>query len=190
MGIIEEILDLAKQCLNEHFVIKCGIFLLSSVTERNLCWSYRLSILYDLKAVRDLCELNIGANVPQMFTSDDFLECDHETLLRVLEIDALKCKEIDVFEGCIKWARAACQRKNLDVGKLEHLRVELGDAMAKIRFRSMDLRQFIILHKTYEGLFTPDEFIEITYIIGELPNFTSQKFSQKHRLNWRVHSFE
>lgn len=178
---IEEILHIAKQCLVEHVVTKCGIFLIDVMTDDNLLWIYRVSIFYDVKPVRDLCEINIRIE-PNIFDSKEFLECDHEMLLHILNIKDLKFKEMDVLQGCISWAKAACRRKNLDAENMKNVRNELGDAIFLIQFWTLTLREFVRIYKTHVELLTSDEFIEITCIMGSLPEFASEKFKENNRM--------
>lgn len=178
---IENVLDLAKQSLVEEFVSDCTKFLLKAVTRKNLCWSYRLAILHNIQLLRCLCEDQISTNASEVFATEDFLQCDREVLLNILKLDTLKCKETEVFNACISWARVACKQKNVDHGKAENLRTELGDAISHIRFSSMTVKEFVVLHKKHKGFFTSDESNEIFYIIGELEDFKPKNFNQKPR---------
>lgn len=180
IDIIEEVLNLAKQSLINHFVTKCGMFLIDAMNNcnRKICWIYRLALLYEIKAVEDLCEHRIRANLPQMFKTDDFLECDHNVLIHILDIKPLDCTEVDIFEGCIAWARTECQRKDIDDS---NLRTVLGPAIDHIRFRSMDINQFVELDKKYEGFFSAEEFREITKVIVDVNHFISHNFNQTTR---------
>lgn len=58
------------------------------------------------------------------------------------------------------------------------LRETLGDVVYQIRFSSMKFEEFVDLIKRHEGFFTPDESIEIFYIIGKLEGFEPQKFNK------------
>lgn len=178
---IEEILNLAKQCLVIQFDLKCEIFLKDSMTEGNVCWTYQLAVSYDLKTVKNACEDMIGENVPKIFTSNDFLDIDLDILLRILDIEFLKCSEFQVLDGCIKWAGAKCDQKGLNGERGENLRAELGNAVSKIRFRSMNLQDFVKFHKTHAGFFSAEEFVEIISIISGIEEITSQNFNDTVR---------
>lgn len=180
---IEEILDLSKQSLVDDFIETCESFLMKTVAElNNVCWCYRLAILYDNKQLRNHCEELISENTTNVLTSSDFIECDREVLLNILKMDTINCKETEIFNACIKWARAACKHKNLDDTDVKNLRTVLGDVVYQIRFASMSMEEFTTLHKSHEGFFSSDESIEIFYIIGKLQEFNSQKFNQNQRI--------
>lgn len=179
---VEGILNQAKQCLINVLVFECALFLMRSLNDTNLLWSYRLSLLYDLKELQEVCEQKIRKNIPKIFATSDFLECDHHVLVQILCIEPfIDCKESDLFEGCISWARAACRRKNLNEKNPKNLRSQLNTALDCIHFGSFSIHKFVELNELYKGFFTPDEFIEITKIIGDLKNFRSTNFNQRIR---------
>lgn len=175
---IEAVLNLAKQSLVDDFVGECIRFLVDSMTVENLCWCYRLAIVHDLKQLNDLCESKIDS---KLFASDDFINCEHDLLMRILKLDLIYCKETVIFEACIAWARAACEQKNIVADNMRNLRTELGEGLGEVRFRSMSIEEFATLHRTYEGFFTGDESVEIMYMIGKVEGFISERFNQKPR---------
>lgn len=142
---IEGVLNLAKQSLVEDFVDECVVFLTREV--ENACLVYRLSLVHNIKELETLSLCYISENAMKVFKTDDFLvNCNRDMILQILKLDALNCKECDVFDACISWAKAACNRKLVDPEKVENLRVELGDVINEIRFRSMTLQDFVHLH--------------------------------------------
>lgn len=178
---ITEILNLAKQCLVERFVDRCSSFLKESICASNLCWIYRLAILYELKSVRTACEANIRASIPRMFKTIDFLRCQQNVLIQILKIEPVSCDEWEILKGCIAWAQGECVRKGLDNGNPANLRAVLGPAIDQIRFNSFSINQFAKFNVTYKGFFTLEEFQEITNIIANLKDFKSKKFNQRSR---------
>lgn len=178
---ITEILNLAKLCLVDRFVDKCSSFLKESINSNNLCWVYRLAILYDLKFVRTSCEANIRSSIPRMFKTNDFLRCGQNVLIQILKIEPINCDEWEILKGCTAWAQAECQRKGLDINKPANLRTVLGPAIDQIRFSSLNINQFAKFNASYKGFFTLEEFQEITNIIANLKDFKSKKFNQRSR---------
>lgn len=165
---VEGILNQAKQCLINILVYECELFLMRSLNDIKLIWSYRLSILYDLEKLQQVCEQKIANNIPTIFATNDFLQCDEHVLIHILNIgEFIDCKETDIFEGCISWARAACRRKNISDKNLKNVRAQLNTALDYIYFGSFNIYKFVEINETYKGFFTPDEFIEITKIIGD-----------------------
>lgn len=183
---IESILNQAKQCLINIFVYECESFLMECITQKrkSALWGYRLSLLYELETLQSFCEQEIRNYVPMIFATTDFLECDLNILVNILSLERfVDCKESDIFDACISWARAACRRKNIDDKNPTNLRAQLGSALKCICFGSFNIYKFVEMNEAYKGFFTPDEFIEITNIIGELKNFRSVNFNQRIRMH-------
>lgn len=178
---ITEILNLAKQCLVDRFVDKCGIFLKESLNKNNVCWIYRLAILYEIKSVRTACEANIRSLIPKMFKNVDFLRCDQNVLVEILKIEPINCDEWKLLKGCIAWAEAACVRNHLNSNSPANLRTVLGSAMGQIRFNALNIQQFTKFNAMYRGFFSLEEFQEITNIIANLKDFNSKTFNQRSR---------
>lgn len=175
------VISLAQQSLVNEFLIVCINFLKEIVAIDNLCKIYRLAVLYDVKDLQTICESKIRANIAAVIASDDFVNCDRDCLISILQMDSLECREIEVLNACIAWAKAACERKHIDSNQMENLRAELGAAISEIRFCSMTIEEFVVLHKKCDGFFTLEESNEIMLIIGKLPDFKSEKFNQRPR---------
>ncbi|XP_055303218.1 BTB/POZ domain-containing protein 3-like [Sitodiplosis mosellana] len=178
---IEGVLNLAKQSLVDAFVTECIDFLMEVVNVDNLCWAYRLAISYDIKKLKDHCEPQISANTKKVFASEDFINCDHDLLIHILKLDTMDCKETEVFDACIAWAKSIVRQEDMDSGDMEHLHATLFDAITHIRFSSMTAEEFAEIHSKYKGFFTADESCEIFYMIGKLKGYKSQRFNQTPR---------
>ncbi|XP_031637562.1 BTB/POZ domain-containing protein 6-like [Contarinia nasturtii] len=175
---IADVLNLAKQSLVDEFVEKSINYLNELILNMgNVCKVYGLAILHDLKNLKEKCEQLILDNAKKLFVTTGFIECDYSVLTSILKMNALRCKEIDVFNACIDWAHAACKRINIDAENTKNLRTILKDAIYLIRFSSMTYNEFDAISRDYHGFFTPDESIEISYIVNK-QNFKSQKFNQ------------
>lgn len=158
---IENVLDLAKQSLVDELVTECIDFLLDAIGLDKLLWGYRLAIRYEIESVKKFCLKHIKANIKAVFTTTDFLGCDHDMLCHILSLKLLKCNEHDLFNGCISWALEKCENDGIDGTNTANLRMALGDALFRIRFRSMAAQEFAIIGKDYAGLLSAQESIEI-----------------------------
>lgn len=178
---IENVFDLVQQSLVDDFSNECINFLKDIVSVDSLCVIYRLASIFGIEELLDICEPQISANAQKIFVSNDFINCESDLLITILQMDSLRCREIEVFDACISWAKAACERKNIDPDQMSNLRSVLGAAIFEIRFCSMKIEEFVILHRKYHGFFSPDESDEIIFMIGKLADFKSQQFNQKPR---------
>lgn len=178
---IEDVINLAQQSLVDDFTNECIDFLKEIVANENVCTVYRLALLFDIKDLIHICEHHISGNVQELFGEEDFINSDRDILMKIVKKDSLSCREFEVFDACIQWARAACEQKNIDAGKMVNLRAELSEVIGEIRFCSMKIEEFAVLHRKYKGFFTTDESDEIIYMIGKLEDFKSEKFNQRPR---------
>lgn len=178
---IEIVLNLAKESLVDAFVTICIKFLMKVVKLDNFFWTYQLAIAHDIEKLKKQCEEKIRTKARKIFKSNGFVDCDRNLLIQILKLNSLQCKETEIFDACIAWAKAACQRDGIDSENMENLHDMLSDVMAQIRFCSMTVEEFAAIHSKYNGFFTVDETKEIFYMIGKVPNFTSERFNQMAR---------
>lgn len=175
------VLDLSVQSFADDFVADCVEFLKQKLVTENFWYVYHLAIFYDIKELINCCEQSINKNPEELFAANEFLQCDRVVLLHILKSDSLHCKEVDIFDACIAWARSVCQQKAIDAKQPENLRAELGDAIYQVRFGSMTTMDFIASYEPIRGFFSPDEFYDVMCIIGSLKGFKSDKFNQTPR---------
>ncbi|XP_055303186.1 BTB/POZ domain-containing protein 3-like [Sitodiplosis mosellana] len=178
---IEGVLNLAKQSLVDAFVTECIDFLMEVVNVDNLCWAYGLAILYDIKKLKDHCEPQISADTKKVFASEDFINCDHDLLIHILKLDTMDCKETEVFDACIAWAKSKCRQEDMDSEDIGNLRAKLIMAIKHIRFRSITAEEFDEIHSKYGGFFTAEESKEIYQIIRGVKNIKTRRFNRTSR---------
>ncbi|KAG4073421.1 hypothetical protein HA402_000645 [Bradysia odoriphaga] len=184
---VAEILNLAKESLFDRLSTECESLICKLMNAKNVCKFYELALLLDLKDVKNICELKIGEEyVPSLFMGDDFLSIDLDTLLSILDIDILNCTEVEVFEGCIRWAAALRSLDGLCDVKGKDLRAELDGALSKIRFKSMALNDFVNLYEKYQGFFSAEEYVKITQtIMGHSTHSNINQSLRKTRIKFR-----
>lgn len=181
---IESVLDLVKQSLVEEFENTCMDFIIKKLIPNNFCEAFRLSLKYNLKKLNEKCVEKIMRATKVIITADDFLKCNQNLLKQILKINKFNCSELEVFNACIVWAREKCTQNGFDDCNVRNLREVLGDAIYQIRFTSFYVGEFATIHKSLSGFFTPDEAIEIIYLIGHLPNFKPKMFNKMRRLEF------
>lgn len=178
---IGAVMELAEKSHALNFVKECLYFIVQNVKIGNLCSTYQLAISFDIQGLKDLCEREIANNTMELFGTDNFIHCDQATLEHILKLETLNCQEIEIFDVCILWARAACDKKAIDGAKPKNLRDMLGNAIYQIRFGSMTLDEFVERYRKIEGFFEVAEYLEITYMIANLNDFIPQFFNQTPR---------
>lgn len=178
---IDGVLNLAKQSLVIELVDECTKFLINTVDLDRVITYLQLALVHNLKLLQDKCDDLISTNTKEVFKATDFLSCERETLRYILSLDTLICKETEVFEASMEWARSECERQNIDGTKAENIRSVLGDVFFMIRFGVMSTEEFGTIHKLHPGLFTMDESFELFYVTGKVKDAETNSFSKTKR---------
>ncbi|KAH7731874.1 BTB/POZ domain-containing protein 3-like protein [Aphelenchoides avenae] len=106
------------------------------------CLSMCQSLSVYSSSVLDACWKYVDRNGEVILRSKEFLDINHATMMRIIERDTLVVKENTVYRTAVKWARAQLDKKAKECTD-EAVRVELGDALYKIRFhRGMTAEDF------------------------------------------------
>lgn len=175
---VAEVMNLCKKYELDDCFHVCTEFFESSVTLDNICWGLELAILFEQKKLKKFCVQKIKENPKEIFQSNSFLICQPNLLRHILQIDSLKCD--DVFDGCMAWAKASCIQKGLDENDMQMVRAELGNLFYGIPFDKFTHENFHDRYRSYEGLFSPNEFVDITMKITN-KHFQSTKFNRNFR---------
>lgn len=64
------------------------------------------------------------------------------------------------------WAKAECVRKKCDETNVRNLRLQLGPLFNEIHFGAMAMKDFQSRYQLYDGLFSLEEYRDITMMIG------------------------
>lgn len=164
---IEDVLNLAKQSLVDDLITECINFLCDAVGLDKLLWFYRLAMQYEIESLENVCSTYITGNVLAVFKTSDFLSCENDMLCHILTLSSsLNCDFIDLFDGCILWARAKCQQNEIDASNTANLRAILGVAFHEIPFSSMSPQEFSIICNNYSGLLSAQESMDILMAIA------------------------
>lgn len=188
---IETVVCLTHKYDTPHFLNICSDFLRCRLTNENMLWGYRLSIKLNIASLRNYCNKRIALK-PTCFIKDDSLSnCDRDVLRHILRTNTLECRERDLFDACIEWAKSNCKRKTLDENDAANLKGELGECFYMIRFGSMTLKEItgIMSDDLCKDLFSRDEMTQIFRIKSE-DNFVSSIFECKERIKISSKFFE
>lgn len=163
---MEDVINLAKQSMVDAIVAECVDFMIHAIGINKLLWCNKLATIYELTPLNEYCTELIGKHIKTLFQLEEFLQCDRSVLCEILQIDSLDCAEMDVFEACIAWAQEKCERRGIGAGNITDFRAMLGEALYKIRFCSMNIKEFAAITINYAGLLTAAEMIEVFQAIG------------------------
>lgn len=98
-------------------------------------------------------------------------------MANLLKCDTLICEEKGIFDACIAWGKAACERKGENPLVPENIRAQLKDTIYQIRFNSMTKEEAADCIFSFRRLFTNEELEEIISMIGRKTEFQSKKFN-------------
>lgn len=97
-----------------------------------------------------------------MFKTKGFLDCDRRVLSHIVNLDSLSCSEIDMFEACMNWVKAASKQSDVnDKTMMAHL----GSSFYDIRFGSMTADELNGIYSSYPNLFTTEIRTKIATMI-------------------------
>lgn len=77
----------------------------SELTLDNVCIGLDLTLQYNLNELKDRCFAKISEDRNKILETDGFLRCSQNSLKTILAMDEFDCKEIKIFEACLKCAK-------------------------------------------------------------------------------------
>lgn len=185
MENIESVCRLADRYVMADCLNVCAKFLERNLTDENIIWAYQLSITTNNKQLKQFCE-----KVIQVFLEDDFksiclvdlIDCNRDVVRSFLQMNYLPCRELDLFNVSIAWAKTYCQRNGLDENNLNNVRNQLGDCLHFIRFGAMSTDEIdaILSNQQNEMLFTSNELKDLL-CIKNVQHFESKIFNHTPR---------
>lgn len=134
----------------------CEAPIKKTLASSNICSGYAQALLLDMEAVINFCEKKIKQKAYEILDSVDFLKCDQKILGKIIPLVAPKCSASVIVDACMDWAKAKCERDNLE-DTPENLKAQLKDLIDLIPFDELDSKQFTRHTKTYKRFFVEDE---------------------------------
>lgn len=181
MKSIIDVMNLGQKYDIDECTVACSRFLEYNLTDDNVCFIYKLAILFDDNELKTICEMNISINTKKVFKSMKFLKCERNVLKNILTLDRLHCLETDVFNACIAWIKMVSKQHTLNKQTIHDY---LGDAFYNIRFGSMQMNEFIKILVSNRDLFSIAEQNDIIQLISSQA-YKSQYFNTKRRqITW------
>lgn len=160
---VAEVIHLANKYDMFECINTCTDFIRNNSTFENICCTYELAIQLNNQELKCFCETMITRSPLDFFQSSSFLHCDRNVLRHILQLDILQCKEINIFNACITWAKFACKRNNIDENIGKNLRIQLDDCFLLIRFNEMALEDFTKIISKHRDIFSLNELVYIEH---------------------------
>ncbi|XP_055304166.1 kelch-like ECH-associated protein 1B [Sitodiplosis mosellana] len=172
----EHIFEVANLC--KKYEVNDGLELCKSpmemsLTINNMCSGYSVALLLEMKSTVEFCKREITQKATEILKSANFLECDHKLFENIIQLSSSKCSAMVVVDACMAWAKAECDRENLEHTSA-NLKAQLKDTIDCIPFAELNSEEFAWHTKTYERFFDEDELEAIIlkkakkYEVGEM----------------------
>ncbi len=120
---------------------ECSLFLNEKLDANNVFGILEHSIYFKDQWLIDKCLMLITNEGSVALKSKPFSKLSSEAISRVLSMNKINTKEVDIFKAIIVWAEAECERKGL-AANATNLRQVIGPNLFKIRFPTMSVEEF------------------------------------------------
>ncbi|VDM39858.1 unnamed protein product, partial [Toxocara canis] len=116
-------------------------FLEANLNADNVCLLLSQVTLFEEEELIKRCWELVDANAECVLRSEGFLDVDFSLFEHIISRETLIIRERTVFEAAVKWAKAECARRQLELSA-KNIRSALGDALYHIRFPAMTIGEF------------------------------------------------
>ena len=151
------VLYLAKKYIVPPLAQKCIEFLEAHLTPENVFKVLNQALQLDEEKLVNKCWNLVDLQADDVVASATFADITQSTLEELLKRESLKVKEVDLFEGVLKWSEAECSRKGIETNA-NNKRVVMGNAIYQIRFASMTAQEFSLI-TSKSDILKPEEAI-------------------------------
>lgn len=140
-GNVGNLLKLSTMYLISILTEKCKQFLEENVDKKNVLKFLDLSSIYELPVLESKCLKIIEQGSSNIIYGLDFIKITRSSLEKIIELESLPCKEIQLFHAIDEWAEIKCDMQNLEITS-DNKRAVLGDIILKICYGEMSLNEF------------------------------------------------
>jgi hypothetical protein len=159
--IVFDVLKTARKYRIPQLEERCTCFTETVITVPTVCDILKNSLKLKDESLTYACTDFITDNTAAVLSDNSFLAADSCVVEKITELNVLGVPELELFQKCVKWARAKKANSEL-VGK--DLREALGKSLDNIRFPVMKMDDFSQYVQETKVLIC-DENVEIfTYI--------------------------
>ena len=133
-------------------------------------------------ALIEKCMKVFSENTKICIKSEKFNLASKEALSALLDVDAIECRELDLFKAVQLWTETECKRLDIEP-TVQNKRKALGDVIYKLRLSTMNLWEFS-KYVAQSGLLNHEDLANL-YIMLTVPSTEREgmesNFSEVHR---------
>ena len=138
---VVHILYASKKYIITNLSKRCTQFLEEHMTTEDLPQLLDQSLLFDETELKNKVLAKVKDDASAVLASDEFLNLSTKALEEVLSLELKITRELEVYQGVLKWAKAKCdQLKRSPEGT--NLREVMGNSLFLIRFPTMTTKEF------------------------------------------------
>lgn len=170
---IDAIFYMAHKYDVDDLLTSCVEFAIKRLSAENVIDFYDMAVRFSQEHLQVKCSAFITTNTASVLSSAAFISCDRATLVEILKIPKMSCKEHIVLDACIDWAKFQCQLKKIDGLCSGSLRAELNECFDLIRFKEMERDEFRKRYELLKVIFTKQEMNEMCVYFMEIDSWTT-----------------
>lgn len=148
-----EVIGLAKYFLLDKIENQCIQQISHILTSDNVCTCLHYALSYDFCDLINQCLKLISFDTNEILKTKDFLCCSKDTLQIILKANVTDCKEIDILNACLNWAKNACVKNGKNPHEMKDVKEEIGDCLKAIQFGAMKPEERKNCVEANKGLF-------------------------------------
>ena len=127
------------------------------------------------------CLKIIESNTNIALGAETMVEIGHNTLNRILDLEMFSIKEVQVFQSAVNWAKYQCEKNGVEPTGA-NMREELGEALYKIRFPDIDMKNFANIVVKSKILNSAEEIALFCYFADKKSNQVPEEFHKGHSI--------
>ena len=173
-----ELMQAAKILQMGDLENKCAEFIEMKVNETNVSFFTGKALNLDAKESLNVCMDFFEKNTLKVLATQEFQDIPHEVLESYSDNVGDDCSESRFFVACFYWAKAECNRQNLEETKENFERV-LGDNLsAAIRYKKTDAKESLITDANVFELMHAGKIFGMDELENDCSEFIQKKVTE------------
>ncbi|KAG4067698.1 hypothetical protein HA402_005470 [Bradysia odoriphaga] len=141
----------------------CCLFVIRKLNADNCCSYLQQCFLYNNDLTKKCYDV-IDKEIRQIIQKINWKDLNENQMIAILRRDTLDISECELFEGVMAWAKHICEKKGVDLNKI-NIR-ELFIVFELVRFPTMSLAEFSEFHQNNKNFLESGEIADIFQYIN------------------------
>lgn len=136
----------------------CTKYLSKKISKNNVCQLTEVSVDFQVDELQEECEIFFKRSAKEVFETKQFLEASPHIMEMLYDLGDLRCSQLDLFNACIKWSKAECERMQLPCSPQQQRDV-LEHILPKVKVQECTWNDFMRIVVPAEVL-PPEEVVK------------------------------